>query len=179
MNGILVMTALDHDGLPRRHHHDGPWLPWRSTTHWSQWPLFFSHHGPCIWSQWPLHLVTKPPVFGHNSPCIWSQRPQYLVTMAPAHWCPCSGLFLKCWNIQWSMHLQEHQVCIKSISQQQIMTDACIVFLKTCPCKDHLLNLCVSSEYLHWKDIWQDWWFKLLKVELLIHKWPLVSRYIC
>ena len=73
---VLVKTALNHDGLPRRHHHDGPSLPWRPILHWSPRPLLLSHHGPCS-------LVTMAPVFGHHSPCIWSSRPLYLVTMAP------------------------------------------------------------------------------------------------
>ncbi len=35
---ILVKTAPDHDGLSRRHCHDGPSQPWRPLAHWSKQP---------------------------------------------------------------------------------------------------------------------------------------------
>ena len=78
LHWVLVMTAPDHDGLPRR-----PFLP--MTAHsslvmtapalWSQWPLLCGHDGPSIWSQWPLYLVTMA--------LYWSQWPlPYLMSMS-------------------------------------------------------------------------------------------------
>ena len=91
---VLVKMAPDRDGLPRRHHHDGPCWPRRPRPHWSRWSCILVKTAPAFWSRSPCISVKMAPVFCSRWPCIlvktapvfWSRWPCILVKTAPAFW---------------------------------------------------------------------------------------------